>query len=70
MALTTTDLAAIDRAIASGSLLVDFGDRKVRFDDFEGLMKRKREILAEINGRTDDGSFPMNVSRVLTNSGL
>jgi hypothetical protein len=45
MAFTKDDIDAIDLAIASGELAVDFGDRKVTYRSISDLKKAKAHIL-------------------------
>ncbi len=50
MAFSTTDLAMIDRAIASGTLSVTFADgREVRYQNGVDLRAARDLILSEIN---------------------
>lgn len=48
MALTSTDLDAINAAIASGELSVQFRDRSVTYRSMDDLVKAKRAIQQEI----------------------
>lgn len=48
MAFTSADLAALDRAIASSELEVELEGRKVRFDNFDGLLKRRDFIAGQL----------------------
>ena len=49
MALTTTDIAAIDRAIASGELMVRFADgRQIQYRSIDELLKAKAEAQKEV----------------------
>ncbi len=48
MAFTTTDLAAIDAAIASGELTVSHNGRTVTYRSMADLMRARQTILAEI----------------------
>jgi hypothetical protein len=48
MSFTTTDLAALDRAIAASELEVEVNGRKVRFDSFDGLKARRDFVAAQI----------------------
>lgn len=50
MALTATDIAAIDRAIASGELDIQFSDgRRVTYRSIDELLKAKAEAQKEVN---------------------
>jgi hypothetical protein len=50
MALTATDIAALDRAIASGELSVHFSDgRSVTYRSIGDLLKAKAEAQKEVN---------------------
>ena len=49
MAFTTADLDAIDLAIASSELEVDFNGRKVKFDSFRQLRARRQFIKQQID---------------------
>lgn len=60
MAFTTTDLAAINAAIASGELTVRHNGREVTYRSIDDLMQAKRTIEAELNAQTSGrqgGSF-------------
>jgi hypothetical protein len=46
MSWTTADLTAIERAIASGELSVNFGDRSVTYRSIDDLV-RARNIIKE-----------------------
>ncbi len=49
MALTASDIAAIDRAIASGELSVTFADgRSVTYRSIDELLKAKAEAQKEV----------------------
>ncbi len=49
MAWTTTDLANIEAAIASGTLSVQFGDRRVQYQSIGELIKARDLIKAEVD---------------------
>jgi hypothetical protein len=61
MAFTTTDLDAINAAIASGELTVRHNGREVTYRSLDDLMKAKRTIESELNaagsGGRQGGSF-------------
>lgn len=48
MSFTTDDLAALDRAIAAQELEVDVGGRRVKFDNFDGLKKRRDFVASQL----------------------
>lgn len=49
MPFTTSDLAAIDKAIASGELSVQFGDRKVLYRSIDELLKARELVISDLN---------------------
>ena len=48
MAFTTADLTALDRAIAASELEVELEGRRVRFDNFAGLVARRDFIVGQL----------------------
>lgn len=46
----SAELAAIERAIASGTTRVSYGDKSVEYDSFEKLLSRRRWIMNQIAG--------------------
>ena len=54
MAFTTTDLAAVDAAIASGELTVEHNGRRVTYRSMGDLLQAKQTIQAELT-RTQPG---------------
>lgn len=48
---TDEDLEAIDRAIATGELSVEYADRRVTYRSIEELKKARDIILNKLNGR-------------------
>lgn len=48
MAFSSTDLASIDAAIASGELRVQIDNREVIYRSIDDLMKARRVILEEL----------------------
>jgi hypothetical protein len=50
MAFTSTDLAAVDSAIASGELTVEVNGKRVTYRSFSELEQARRLILADIAG--------------------
>ncbi len=58
MSFTTSDLAALDRAIAASELEVEVAGRRVRFDSFEGLKARRDYVAAQLaEAARPTGSF-------------
>ena len=62
MSYTADDLANIRKAIASGSLEVQFGDRRRRYRSLAELREAERHIQTELSG---DGG-PRRVMAVRT----
>ncbi len=48
MAFTTTDLAAIDAAIASGELTISHNGRTVTYRSMNDLLKARATVVAEL----------------------
>lgn len=57
MALTQADLDALDRAIASSQLEVQYADRRVKFRSMDELLKARAHVAAQIASSTGRGSF-------------
>lgn len=61
MAFTSTDLAAIDAAIASGEMTVKHNGREVTYRSIDDLKKARAVIVAEIaaavSGARPGGSY-------------
>lgn len=55
MAYTSTDLDAINAAIASGELTVKSNGREVTYRSMTDLLKAKRTIESELNAATSGG---------------
>lgn len=55
MAFTTSDLDAINAAIASGELTVKHNGREVTYRSLGDLMQAKRTIEAELNAASTGG---------------
>jgi hypothetical protein len=55
MAYTSTDLDAINAAIASGELTVRHNGREVTYRSIDDLLKAKRTIESELNGAASGG---------------
>jgi hypothetical protein len=49
MSWTTTDLTAIEKAIASGELRVKFGDREVMYRSIDELLKARDIIRSAVD---------------------
>lgn len=69
MAFTQKHIDALDEAIASGELEVDFGDRKIKYRSIEQLKSAKRHIkkeLAESSGARVGGirTYRLGVSKL------
>jgi hypothetical protein len=52
MSWTTSDLTAIERAIASGALRVKFSDRDVQYRSIDELLKARETIQKTLAGST------------------
>lgn len=61
MAYTRTDLLQLEAAIKSGTLSVQYGDRRVQYQSLSELRAARREILAEIVA----GERPRRPSRMV-----
>lgn len=61
MAYTQSDLDAINATIKSGDLLVDYGDRKIRYRDLDDLYRIRRDIENSI--AIEAGNRPSPLSR-------
>lgn len=60
MAYTTSDLDRLDRAIASGTLTVEIGGRRITYNDIDALLKARAHVAAQIaatSGGSRKGSF-------------
>ena len=53
MAYTTADLDRLDRAIASGTLTVEIGGRKITYHGIADLLKARAEVGAPVNFADD-----------------
>ncbi|MDN4057135.1 hypothetical protein QPK31_02745 [Massilia sp. YIM B02769] len=49
MALTQSDLDALDTAIASGTLSVEFGGRKVTYQSTASLIEARNHVATVVN---------------------
>lgn len=66
MAFTTADLAAVEAAIASGELSVQYADRKVQYRSIDELMRARDTISKELDvsaGKRRPRSFRINLSK-------
>ena len=50
MAFTSTDLAAVDSAIASGELTVEVNGKRVTYPSFSELQQARQMIKSELAG--------------------
>ncbi len=60
MAYTTADLDRLDRAIASGTLTVEVGGRRITYHDIDALLKARAHVASTIAGASGQprrGSF-------------
>jgi arginase family enzyme len=60
MAYTTADLDRLDRAIASGTLTVEVGGRKITYHSVDALLKARAHVaatLAASAGQPSTGAF-------------
>jgi hypothetical protein len=55
MAYTQADLDALDRAIATSELEVEVAGRRVKFDTFEGLKKRRDFVSDQLSAQVSRG---------------
>lgn len=66
MAFTTADLAAVESALASGELSVQYADRRVQYRSVAELMQAREMITKELDaaaGKRRPRSFRLNVSK-------
>jgi hypothetical protein len=54
MALTQTDLDVLDRAIASGTLSVEFDGRKMVYQNTSQLIDARHHVATVLNGSTQN----------------
>jgi len=64
MPFTAADLAAIDTAIASGEMVVQFGDRRVQYRSIAEL-KQARALVADQQSRVSSESEGRRPSRLI-----
>lgn len=55
MAWTESDIEVIERAISSGTLSVQFGDRSVTYRSINDLIKARNAMKSAINGSAVGG---------------
>lgn len=66
MAYTQADLDALDTAIASGQLSVQFGDRRVQYRSMAELMQARKHVASQIaaaSGRSSHNRFTFATAR-------
>jgi hypothetical protein len=63
MAFTSDDLGRINRAIASGAFQVVFSDRTVMYQSMDGLLKARKEILADLARQSGRKRQTLGVAR-------
>lgn len=66
MAFTTADLAAVESALASGELSVQYADRRVQYRSVDELMRAREAISKDLDaaaGKRRPRSFRLNVSK-------
>lgn len=57
MAYTQADLDALDRAIASSTLEVQLGERRVKYRSMAELLQARQHVASQIAAVTGRGSF-------------
>lgn len=68
MAFTASDLTAIDSAIASGELVVQFADRRVQYRSIEELKAARLLITGQLSGAS--GNRPSRQFRINVDKGI
>ena len=58
MAFTQDDLAAIEKAIASGTTRVRFKDREVQYASLSDLMRVRNLMLEELTTKPSKNTYP------------
>lgn len=56
MAYTTADLDRLDRAIASGTLTVEIGGRRITYHDIDALLKARAHVAAQLGAASGQPS--------------
>jgi hypothetical protein len=69
VAWTADQLAALDAAIASGTLTVEFENRRVTYQNLEQLLKLRSLMVADIAGSVE-GAAPSNYRLAATTKGV
>lgn len=57
MALTQADLDALDRAIASSTLEVQFADRRVKYRSMDELIMARGHVASQISAASSRSGF-------------
>lgn len=66
MAYTTADLDALDKAIASSTLEVQYADRRVKYRSMTELLQARQHVAAQIaatSGRRSHSRFTFATAR-------
>lgn len=63
MALTQTDLDALDTAIATGELSVEFNGRRVTYRSIPDLLQARAHVAAQIAAQANSGQRPPGAVR-------
>lgn len=66
MAYSQADLDALDKAIASGTLSVQYGDRRVQYRSMDELLLARRHVadqIAAATGRRSHHRFVFSTAR-------
>jgi hypothetical protein len=66
MAYTQADLDALDRAITSSTLEVQYADRRVRYRTMDELLSARRHVaeqLSSVQGRTSFRRYNFSTAR-------
>ena len=56
MAFSQTDLDAVNKAIASGALTVEYGDKRITYRSMDDLLKAKSVISEELAAASGSAS--------------
>lgn len=66
---TQAHLDTLDEALASGVLLVDFGDRKVRYLDYDDMVRARERVYKALRRAAgyDDSGIRKTVLSPLSN---
>jgi hypothetical protein len=63
MALTQTDLDALDSAIATGELTVEFNGRRVTYRSVPELLQARAHVAAQLAAQVNAGQRPPGAVR-------